>query len=231
MITWAFAASMFRRFCAGDGRLAGGAAGCLGDDRLAGDASAFARLGDARFAGDRDARPGDAFSCEPFDLPSVTVALGDFSSVTCSRHASSAFSTSLYFSNAAVALPRSQPSLTRCSTSETTFVTCAGAGLADCCWRLGFALPDGEACWTRLRLGDRCSQPLPIHMAYTHGVYTWPMHMAYTHGLHTCLFICLYTWPIHMVTIWAEHVFVVTARRLPLRGCHLRSSFADGPDR
>ena len=74
---------MFRRFCAGDGRLAGGAAGCLGDDRLAGDASAFARLGDARFAGDRDARPGDAFSCEPFDLPSVTVALGDFS---CEPH-------------------------------------------------------------------------------------------------------------------------------------------------
>ena len=56
---------MSRRFCAGDGRLAGGAAGCLGDDRLAGDASAFARLGDARFAGDRDARPGDAFSCVP----------------------------------------------------------------------------------------------------------------------------------------------------------------------
>ena len=26
---------MFRRFCVGDGRLAGGAAGCLGDDRLA----------------------------------------------------------------------------------------------------------------------------------------------------------------------------------------------------
>ena len=118
---------MFRRFCAGDGRLAGGAAGCLGDDRLAGDASAFAPLGDARFAGDRDARPGDAFSCEPFDLPSVTVALGDFSSVTCSRHASSAFSTSLYFSNAAVALPRSQPSLTRCSTSKTKFVTCAAS--------------------------------------------------------------------------------------------------------
>ena len=74
----------------------------------------------------------------------------DFGSVTWSRHASSAFSTSLYFSSAAVALPRSQPSLTRCSTSETKFVTCAGAGLADCCWRLGFALPDGEACWTRL---------------------------------------------------------------------------------
>ena len=128
MITWALAASMSRRFCAGDGRLAGGAAGCLGDDRLAGDASAFARLGDARFAGDRDARPGDAFSCEPFDLPSVTVALGDFSSVTCSRHASSAFSTSLYFSNAAVALPRSQPSLTRCSTSKTKVVTWLWSG-------------------------------------------------------------------------------------------------------
>ena len=88
--------------------------------------------------------------------------------------------------------------------------------------RLGFALPAGEWCW-RLGDRDRC-QPLP-------GVYTWPMHMAYTHGLHTCLFICLYTWPIHMVTMRAELVVVVTARRLPLRGRHLRSSFADGPDR
>ena len=51
MITWALAASMSRRFCAGDA--------------LAGDASAFAAAGlsDDRLA--VDARPGDAFSCVP----------------------------------------------------------------------------------------------------------------------------------------------------------------------
>ena len=68
LITWALAASMSRRFCAGDA-LAGDASAfataCLGDDRFAGDASAFAAagLGDDHLA--VDARPGDAFSCVP----------------------------------------------------------------------------------------------------------------------------------------------------------------------
>ena len=68
MITWALAASMSRRFCAGDA-LAGDASAfattCLGNDRFAGDTSAFAAAGlsDDRLA--VDACPGDAFSCVP----------------------------------------------------------------------------------------------------------------------------------------------------------------------